>query len=114
MDLREALELEIVLHQFAAIHERLNGDIELRAPSHSLFVLSEDLVHDQLNLVEPLFIAELAVFFLELGHVSGHEGILPLIAALDAYPLCGGTAPLMDLWVEFLNVDSVLRHGLLK
>ena len=50
MDLLQALEQHIVLDYLAPLHEGPHRHMELDAPANCLLVLSEDLVHYQLDL----------------------------------------------------------------
>jgi len=106
MDLLHVRERQIILRELALVDDHLDRSVELDASPERFLVPLEDLVHDDLKLVDPLFLTELHIVR-DLLRKIHHKGINLLVATLDSDLLRRNPVP-VDVWLELLNEDSLL------
>ena len=79
-------------------------------------MLLEDHIHYELHLVQSFLIIGLVVLLFVVNQRESGERVSALVVAADQDPPLGSAthpAPLHNVWVKLLDVDSVLRLRLL-
>lgn len=72
-------------------------------------MLLEDHVHYDFDLVKSLLVTELGIIIFNLGHLRELEAIGPLITAFEGYSSGCEDVCFLDLRIELLNINSILR-----
>jgi len=86
MDLLHVSEWQVILGELALVDNELYGSIELDSSTKSLLVSLEYLVHNHLQLVDSLFLAELHVISVLLSRIH-NESINLLVGSFDCHLL---------------------------